>query len=427
MSATICNRPKHPLNKRRLFADLGYSPHPGQWEVHNSTAPRRIVACGVRWGKTKCSAMEAVAAMLEPRQRSMGWVVAPTYDLADRVFREIQIVLYEHLRHRIVLMKEHERRIVIVNMAGGHSEVRAKSADNPVSLLGEGLDWLIADEASRLKPHIWESHLSQRLIDKRGWALLISTPRGKGYFHQLYMLGQGKDPDYQSWNLPTWTNPLLDAGLIERQREHVPESVFLQEYGAQFVEGAGAVFRNVRECATGELEGPLPGERYVAGLDLAKVEDYTVLVILDSKRRVVFFDRFHRVDWGLQAVRVKAACDRYRRARVLTDATGVGDPVIEQLHREGVYAQPFIFTKKSKSDIVNNLALQFEKGRLTLPRPELWPEGIDELEAFEYSVTDSGNVTASAPSGGHDDCVMALALAAWQLRREGPAVRFGRL
>jgi len=47
-----------------------------------------------------------------------------------------------------------------------------------------------------------------------------------------------------------------------------------------------------------------------------------------------------------------------------------------------------------------------------LPRPDLWPEGIDELEAFEYSVTDSGNVRTSAPSGIHDDCVIALALAA---------------
>ena len=37
---------------------MGYQPHPGQAEIHRSTAPRRIVACGVRWGKTLCAAME---------------------------------------------------------------------------------------------------------------------------------------------------------------------------------------------------------------------------------------------------------------------------------------------------------------------------------------------------------------------------------
>ena len=162
------------LNKEALFADLGYEPHPGQLAVHRSTAPRRVLVCGVRWGKTLCSAMEGIAAAMAPCERSIGWVAAPTYDLADRVFREIQFIAVKHLKHRIVTMKESNRQLVLRNMAGGLSEIRGKSADNPVSLLGEGLDWLIVDEASRLKPAIWQSHLSQRLIDKKGWALLIS-------------------------------------------------------------------------------------------------------------------------------------------------------------------------------------------------------------------------------------------------------------
>ena len=40
--------------------------------------------------------------------------------------------------------------------------------------------------------------------------------------------------------------------MIEEERARLPERVFLQEYRAEFVEGAGAVFRNVHECATGE-------------------------------------------------------------------------------------------------------------------------------------------------------------------------------
>jgi hypothetical protein len=41
----------------------------------------------------------------------------------------------------------------------------------------------------------------------------------------------------------------------------------------------------------------------VAGLDVAKVEDYTVLLVLDSERRVVHMDRFHRLDWAVQVNR----------------------------------------------------------------------------------------------------------------------------
>jgi len=406
------------INKLALFSDLGYEPHPGQKEIHRSNAPRRIVACGVRWGKTLCAAMEGIAAALAPSERSVGWVVAPTYDLADRVFREIQLIITTHLRHRIVSLKEHDRRLIIRNMAGGLSEVRGKSADNPVSLLGEGLDWLIIDEASRLKPYIWQSHLSQRLIDKRGWALLISTPKGKNYFYHLHLRGKGEDPDYESWNYPSWTSPLLDADVIEEERARLPERVFNQEYGAEFHEGSGAVFRNIRECATGEWQDPIEYDYYWAGLDLARIEDFTVLVIVNRQREVVFVDRFNRIDWSLQVGRIKAACDRYERARILCDTTGIGDPIYEQLKRAGCYVDPYTFTQRSKAALVDNLALQLEQGLITLPRVELWPEGIDELESFQYSITDSGNVRASAPTGMHDDIVMALALAAWQVRNE---------
>src|SRR5262245_20608992 len=276
--ATRSRRPR--LDKAAFFRDLGYKPHPGQVQIHSSPAPRRVVACGVRWGKTRAAAMEALAAAMQPRDRSVGWVVAPTYDLADRVFRELVILIAEQFRHRIIKLREHEKHIVLRNLGGGLSELRGKSAENPTSLLGEGLDWLIVDEASRLRPHIWEGHLSQRLIDKKGWALLISTPNGKGWFYELFLRGQGRDPDYQSWNNPSWTNPHLDAALIEAERARLPARRFAQEYAGEFVEGAGQVFRYVREAATGEWLDPIPRKAYYAGLDLAKVEDFTVLVIL---------------------------------------------------------------------------------------------------------------------------------------------------
>ena len=408
--------PERQIDKTALFADLRYAPHPGQLAVHRSRAPRRVLACGVRWGKTLCAAMEAVAAALEPRERGVGWVVAPTYDLADKVFREVQLVVGQRLRHRVVTLREHDKVIVLRNLAGGLCEVRGKSADNPVSLLGEGLDFVIVDETARMKPSIWESHLSQRLLDKKGWALLISTPRGKGWFHEAFRNGQGRDPSYASWNRPSWTNPHLDAAAIEQERGRLPEAVFRQEYGAEFIEGAGSVFRNVRECATGTWKEPEDGPPYVAGLDLARVGDYTVLVVMNREREVVFVDRFSRLDWSLQVGRILASAERYHRAEILVDSTGCGEPVFESLREAGCNVQPYPFTQKSKAALVNNLSLLLEKQEITLPRADLWPEGIEELDAFEYSVTDNGSVRTGAPSGMHDDCVIALALAAWQVR-----------
>ena len=404
------------FNKTALFGDLGYAPHPGQRAVHESGASRRVLACGVRWGKTLCAAMEGLSAALAPAERTMGWVVAPTYDLADKVFREIELIVARHLRHRLLSLKEHERRLVLRNMAGGVSEIRAKSADNPVSLLGEGLDWLVVDEAARMKPSIWEGHLSQRLLDRRGWALLISTPRGKGWFYEQFTRGQRGAADHASWNYPSSTNPHLDAELIEAERARLPERVFRQEYGGEFLEGSGAVFRHVRAGATGNWQDPVPGEHYVAGLDLAKVEDYTVLVILNGRSEVVFADRFHRLDWALQVNRIEAAASRYNRAVICCDTTGMGEPVYESLLAAGCRVKPYPLTQRSKNDLINALAQAIEKRAIRLPRAELWPEGIDELEAFEYSVTDAGSVKTGAPYGYHDDCVIALALGWWLAR-----------
>ncbi|MBI3818418.1 MAG: hypothetical protein HY286_06990 [Planctomycetes bacterium] len=410
------------LDKKAFFADVNYTPHVGQWRVHNSQASRRVLACGVRWGKSLCAAMESLAAALEPCERSVGWCCAPTYSLADKVFREIVVIIGNHLKHRLISTREHEKRIVIRNMGGGESEICAKSADNPVSLLGEGLNWLVVDEASRLRPMIWNSYLSQRLMDKKGWALFISTPAGKNYFYDLFRRGKSGDPDYESWNSPSWENPHLDRLMIEKERERIPQRVFSQEYEAEFLEGYGSVFHNVRDCATGKFAGPILNESYLGGLDLAKVEDFTVLTLLNRNRELVYVDRFHKIGWDLQITRIRGASDNYNRARILCDSTGAGEPIFDNLRASQCNVKAYPFTAQSKQDLINNLALMFEKKQITLPTPELWPDGIEELESYEYDVSDSGAVRMGAPSGQHDDCVISLSLAAWLAKIRQPPI-----
>ncbi len=65
------------LNTAKFFHDIGYEPHPAQWEIHNSKASRRVLACGARFGKSLAAAAEGLAAAMEPRDRCCGWVVTP--------------------------------------------------------------------------------------------------------------------------------------------------------------------------------------------------------------------------------------------------------------------------------------------------------------------------------------------------------------
>ena len=232
------------LDKRALFAHLGYEPHPGQLEVHLSNAQRRIVACGVRWGKTKCAAMEAVAALMSPGPASLGWIVAPTFGLVDLVLDAVRYVIEDRMGHRIVEIDERFRRIVIRNLAGNLAVVQGRSADKTSNLLGVGLDWLIVDEAAAVRGDIWDEFLSQRLIDKEGWALVASTPRGEmSWFYDLFERGQGDDLGFHSWSRPSWENPRLDRAVIEKERERLSPEVFAQEYEGVFLAGHGIVCR----------------------------------------------------------------------------------------------------------------------------------------------------------------------------------------
>ena len=48
-----------------------------------------------------------------------------------------------------------------------------------------------------------------------------------------------------------------------------------------------------------------------------------------------------------------------------------------------------------------------------------WEVLTAEMRRYEYAAGPSGQVTYSAPSGYHDDCVRALALAVWGCRAAG--------
>ena len=407
------------LDRAEFFADIGYTPHAGQWKMHKSDARFRVEACGTRWGKTTAAAHESLALALEPKERACGWICGPTYDLAEKVWREVVYVLQSRLPFLIQEHKENEKLLRVMTMSGGSCEIRRKSADSPVSLLGEGLDWLVLDEAAQVKPDIWERYLLARLLDKKGRAILISTPKGKGWFYSAWRRGQEREGGYESWNGPTSENPIISREELELRRTGIPDLVYRQEYLAEFIEGAGVVFRRVRDIATGKWAEPITGESYWAGLDLAKTQDYTVLTILDSQRRVVYSDRFHRVDWSVQVPRIATAVARYNDAWTVIDSTGAGEPIFERLREAGMRCEGYSFTQASKAALVNGLAMMLEQGQITLPRPELAPELIAELEAFEYSVTEGGTVRTGAPPGMHDDCAVSLMLAAWGARDGG--------
>jgi hypothetical protein len=257
--------------------------------------------------------------------------------------------------------------------------------------------------------HAWQESIRPMLTDYRGDCWFLSTPKGvANYFHTLHQKGHGLlKGEWRSWLMPTSENPFIDPAEIAAAREDLSDLAFAQEYLAQFVSWQGAVFRKITDAIA---IAPLTGKAAVIGVDWGRTNDYTVFAVVSDAGGVLELDRFRGIEYSLQRARLQALYERHGRPTILAESNSIGGPVIEQLARDGLRVKPFVTTNASKSEAVEALALAFERGEIKIPNDAAL---IGELQAFTAKPLPSGLMRYEAPDGGHDDMVMALAIA-WQ-------------
>ncbi|MDG3003231.1 hypothetical protein [Paludisphaera mucosa] len=396
-------------------------PHPGQATILRSTARFNVVDCGRRFGKTVAAQIRIVKPALAGHPTA--WF-APEYKFLAEPWDSLSSIL----RPVVVGSSKQERRIRLL----GGGCIDFWSLDDPDSGRSRKYKHVVVDEAAKARylEAAWTKAIRPTLTDLKGTADFWSTPRGRDYFWKLYVRGEDElEPEYRSFRFPTLANPYIDPAEIEDARRQLPDRVFRQEYLAEFLEDAGGVFRHVADAVDrGRLlpEEPRRVGAYALGVDLARLEDFTVLCVLDQSGRQVYFERFNQIDWTRQVASIKAVAERYR-ATVVLDASGLGDPIYQQLADLGLAVEPYVLTSASKKPLIDELAMGLDAGKIRLMDVA---EQEAELVAYEYQMTKSRNWTANAPEGMHDDCVIALALAyhgcqavrpSWGIRTSGRA------
>jgi hypothetical protein len=375
--------------------------HDAQWVIKSSRARFRVASCGRRFGKTLMAGGEAVEVAA---QGGRVWWVAPTFDVSRRGWRGV-VNIARQIPGVEILRGVREVRFP------GDGEIGFKTADTGAGLLGEGLDFLIIDEAAVVRETAWLQDLRPALSDRQGRALFISTPRGRNWFWRAWLYGQDSErSDWASWQFPTSCNPYIKASEIEAAHDLLPQRVFQQEYLAEFIEDGGAVFRNLTACLTSaEMVGPVAGHKYVFGVDWAKDADFTVIAVIDATtKRLVKLDRFNQIGWRVQRGRLTAMAELWQPDTIWAEENSIGSPNIEELQAEGLPVRPFTTTASSKGPLIESLALAFEKAEIGIyDEPVL----MGELQAYTMERLPSGRFRYEAPSGLHDDTVIALALA----------------
>lgn len=380
----------YPKQSEAIFTPKRYS------VIEASTKTGKTVGCMV-WLLERSFARQGIR-----------WWVAPVYTQAEMVFRRMMRALPKDI------YKANETKLTLIFPNG--SVIFFKSAEKPDNLYGEDVADVVIDEATRVREESWHA-IRSTLTATRGHARLIGNVRGrKNWAYKMARKAQADDlAEYHYAKLTAWD--AVEAGIlvedeIEGARAALPETVFRELYLAEASEDGSNPFdlQAIHDCIAPLAQGPASAW----GWDLARGKrpgsDWTVGVGFNRERHTTAFFRF-QAPWDQQVQRIKFATGR---TPALVDATGVGDPIVEELQKTG-RVEGFVFSPRSKQGLMEGLALAIQQ------RDIRYPDGpiVDELETMEYEYTRTG-VRYSAPEGMHDDCVMALGLVVQQIGLRPP-------
>ncbi len=376
----------------------------GQAYVHASDAKFRIVMAGRQSGKT-------VTGISEIAWAAMGtgglvcWWVCPNYTVKPRAWRGLLDFIPAQVIKKAV---DGEKTITLIN----GSQIVVKSADATESLVSEGLDFAVCDEAGQWKEDAWFRGVGPMFAARpNGRAMLIGTPRGKNWFHRLWLKGRaGTEPDYESFHWKSEDSPFVSRSFLEEQYRTIPRETYLQEFEADPLDNALSAFRNVRFCIRA---AQAPNDSLMAiGVDLARKLDFSAMIGMNSSRQVTFVERFQD-EWSEQKRRIVSKAFGLN-AKAIVDATGAGDVIVEDLRNSGIQVEGYVISNQSKANLIQYLQTAFQQGTISIPNE---PMLIEELEAYQLEYDEeTRRYKYSAPEGLHDDLVIALALALWGQR-----------
>jgi len=379
-----------------------------QKEVFNSPSRFKIVAAGRRCGKSRLSAITLLIEGLNCPEGAAVMYIAPTLGQARSIIWDLI-----HDLGRQVIKSSHINNLEITLING--RKIMIRGADNPDSLRGMSLTYVVLDEVAFIKQDIWEKVIRASLSDRKGRALFISTPSGRNWFYDIYKLGMDEtDEEWRSWHFTTKDNETIDPKEIEAAERTLSSFAFKQEYLSSFDNAGSDVFKEAWFKTAPE---PKSGS-YVVAIDLAGFEDVAKNAGAAKKRLdetaiaiVKIADNGNwwvkRIDHGRWDI-MKTAVSILKAIReVQPIATGIEQgalrlavlPYVSDLMRKNnvyTHISELSHGNKRKIDrVVWSLQGLLEHGRISFNEDEDWKEFKDQLIMFPTA-------------GVHDDLVDAL-------------------
>ncbi len=416
MNVTLDNEP--------IYIDL---PYPLAWQYEVLAAAGNIVLFGGRrLGKTQAGVYKILKGAVS--KVGLFWWVGLSWRSASlkrawRLLKYYARKIWRSLgRTDTKYIREADHEITLPN----GSAIWMRTAEKPDSLAGEAVDGVVLDEFSLMPEIVWTEYVEATLADHANdpipsWAFFIGVPKGINWASKLWNQAATRKGWHQ-FRFTTYDNPRIDPAWLDEVKENSTELLFAQEYLAIVQENSGSVFKGVykvcilkRGWHLAEPYTPDTKPRiYVFGLDWAKSNDFTVLSIMDylSLQEVELL-RIQEIDFEIQISRVVNVLQIFKPKHGLVEMNGIGEKPFQDLRKQYSKAEGWNTTQNNKEDAIVALAHGFEKTAAGKPGPKFLEDSAGIKEALEYyqERLPSGRWRYNAPSGGHDDTVMARALA----------------
>lgn len=262
----------------------------------------------------------------------------------------------------------------------------------------------------------------------RGYELtIISTPNGKkGKYFEVWSGGMnGEYASYTRHLIPFTECPDI-IKHIEGLRRSMTLIQFQQEYECQFIDEATSVFpyELLKPCIDIGLLNDLGYftdtsiKNVVMGIDFGKINDYTVVTVLEKLsdgKLVMRYLKEYLGDYDKQLhgsdgkVGIIKLIELIKPSQVILDATGAGEKLFEELRSLfGSKIRGIKFNNAIKERMINDLHIAFEDKMLRIMNDDSLINELHEMERKE--IQGSHNHRYEHPKGKHDDYVWSLAL-----------------
>lgn len=416
---------------------INYKNHQGQQEVLDgimaSEADVITIDCSRGWGKTLFAVLSlAVPPTVKNPHFQLCWI-APNYKIAKAPIDDVLFGVNEDTEERFIHDKCQETGFTFFEYKRGDNEVHwwngskwfLRSADAPDSIVSKGYNMIIIDEAALIDKEIFQKQILPIARKKNCKIVLISTPRGKNWFYQMFLDGLDKAKKrYFSAQQPWWKRPDYPKLLIDLMKD-LPRHIREQEFEAKFLDAGGGIFGNFATIFYGdEIQFESDQQEWyhsdwkklssnnecIMAVDFAKNHDYTVISIVTvNTKETIYYSRLNKTDYKTVLEKINFLGVKFNYPDLIYDATGVGSGLGDFIGST-LNCHPFVFTNETKNDLVHKMVVAFEYGQFKIPNIITVR---NEFEIFEMKITKTGKISYAAPEGKHDDCVMSFGMANW--------------